>query len=258
MGGVRPHGRKAAPVVLSTVMKHPILKSLQVLPFVAALSIGGIASAQSIEATTTTVTSDGTVSEFGPQGLIVRTSVDTQPIRYISTDTTNYVDEHGNPVTAALVRSGLPVTVFYTKVGDRLIASKVMVRTGTAAAVPGTTTTTTAMQYTTSEGTITEFGPGRIVLRSDGSPQPLPYTYTNTTTYVDEGGAPIAVDTVRSGVPVTVYYTKVGDSLVASKVVVKRAAVSAPRVVLPQTQIVTPPTVETRRTTTTIETKKPD
>lgn len=226
-------------------MKKPILNSLNALLFTAALTLGGIASAQSIEATSTTVTSDGTVSEFGPQGLVVRTAVDTQPIRYISTDTTNYVDINGNPVSAAIVNSGTPVTVFYTKVGDRLIVSKVMVKAASTVAVPAPSVTQTT-QMTTSEGVITDFGSDRIVLRADGSPQPMPYTYTKTTTYVDETGAPIAVDTVRSGVPVTVYYSRVGDALVATKVIVKRAAVVAP------------PAVETRRTTTTTTEIKKD
>ncbi|MES2596954.1 MAG: hypothetical protein V4662_16540 [Verrucomicrobiota bacterium] len=222
-------------------MKNIISNTVQALLLTAVLSTG-ISRAQTIEATRTVVTSDGIVSEFGPQGLIVKTSVDSQPIRYISTDTTNYVDENGNPVSASLVSAGIPATVYYTKVGDRLIASKVMVRTGAAARVvtPAVTETTT----TVSEGTVTDFGADRIVLRSESSPTPLPYSYTKTTTYVDEAGAPIAVDTVRSGVPVTVYYTRGPDGgLIASKVVVRRAAV------------VVPPTVETRKTTTTTTTR---
>lgn len=222
-------------------MKHILSNSLHALLLTAALTAGGIAQAQTIEATRTTVTSDGIVSEFGPQGLLIKTAVDSQPIRYISTDTTNYVDELGNPVSASLVTAGVPTTVYYTKVGDRLIVSKVMVKTGAVAArvvTPAVTETTTY-----SEGTVTDFGGDRIVLRSQSSAQPMPYTYTKTTSYVDEAGAPIAVDTVRSGVPVTVYYVKGADgSLIASKVVVRRAAAVA---------VPVPPVVETQRTTTT-------
>ncbi len=220
-------------------MKHILSNSLQALLLTAVLTSGGIARAQTIEASRTTITSDGVVSEFGPQGLMIKTAIDSQPIRYISTDTTNYVDELGNPVSASLVTAGIPTTVYYTKVGDRLIASKVMVRTGAAARVvtPAVTETTTY-----SEGTVADFGADRIVVRSQSSPQPLPYTYTKTTSYVDEAGAPIAVDTVRSGVPVTVYYVKGADgSLIASKVVVRRAAAA----------VAVPPVVETQRTTTT-------
>jgi hypothetical protein len=80
--------------------------------------------------------------------------------------------------------------------------------------VKETTTTTT----TTTSGTVSEFGPGTIVVRSTTSTEPIRYSYTKTTTYVDETGRPVAVDTVRAGVPVTVYTDKSGK--VATKVVV--------------------------------------
>jgi hypothetical protein len=60
------------------------------------------------------------------------------------------VDENGNPVSVDVVKSGVPVTVYYTQDGDRMIASKVVVRkiVSTDAAAPAviekkTTTTTT-------------------------------------------------------------------------------------------------------------------
>jgi len=80
----------------------------------------------------------------------------------------------------------------------------------------------TVTTVTTSSGTITDFGPERIVVRSETAPQPLTYTYSKTTTYVDEDGNPVSVETVKSGAPVTVQYTKVGDHLVASKVIVRK------------------------------------
>jgi hypothetical protein len=49
------------------------------------------------------------------------------------------------------------------------------------------------------------------------------YSYTKTTTYVDENGNPLASEVIRSGVPVTVYYTRDGDRMMASKVVVHQA-----------------------------------
>jgi hypothetical protein len=55
------------------------------------------------------------------------------------------------------------------------------------------------------------------------SPVPIHYTFTKTTTYVDENGNPVSVETVRTGAPVTVYYEKSGDSFVADKVVVKKS-----------------------------------
>jgi hypothetical protein len=225
-------------------MKNTFIKSLNGLLFIATLTAGGITSAQNIEATTTTTTSEGTVSEFGPQGLIIKTAAGSQPVRYISSETTNYVDENGNAVSAKLVTSGLPVTVYYTKVGDTLIASKIMVRTGVVVPTITVAPMVTAQTTTMSMGTISELGPQRIILRTESSPKPLP-TYTKTTTYVDESGAPVSIETVKSGLPVTVYYTQVGDTLVASKVIVRKAVV------------VPVPVLETTKTTTTTTTTKP-
>jgi hypothetical protein len=38
---------------------------------------------------------------------------------------------------------------------------------------------------------------------------------------VDENGNPVSIDTVKSGVPVTIYYDRNGDTMVASRVVVR-------------------------------------
>lgn len=82
--------------------------------------------------------------------------------------------------------------------------------------------TVTTETTTSSSGTFTELTPGAIVIKSETTPEPLPYTFTKTTTYVDENGNPVAIDTVKSGEPMTVYYTQTGNDRVASKVVIKR------------------------------------
>jgi hypothetical protein len=78
---------------------------------------------------------------------------------------------------------------------------------------------------TTSAGTISEFSPQTIVVRTDAAAAPVSYTYSKTTTYVDESGNPVSIETVKSGLPVTVYYMKVGDNLVASKVIVRKSVI---------------------------------
>lgn len=98
---------------------------------------------------------------------------------------------------------------------------------------------------TNSVGTISEFNPDTIVIRSEASPEPLRYTYSKTTTYVDEAGAPVTMDTVKSGLPVTVYYTKVGDRLVANRVVVRKTTIATPSA----------PTVIEKKTSTTTTTE---
>ena len=83
--------------------------------------------------------------------------------------------------------------------------------------------TTTTETTTHSSGTFSALTPQTIVIKTTTTPDPTPYTFTKTTTYVDENGHPVAIDTVKSGEPMTVYYTQEGDSRVASKVVIKRS-----------------------------------
>jgi len=108
------------------------------------------------------------------------------------------------------------------------------------------TTVTETTTTTPAAGTISEFGPETIIIRSEASPEPVRYTYSKTTTYVDENGAPVSIETVKSGLPVTVYYVKSGDKMIASKVIVRKALV-VPTV---------PTIVEKKTTTTTTETSK--
>ena len=237
-----PHCYMAARIVASGRMKYNIHKSIGALLITGSLAIANTALAQTSEdstTTTTTTTSAGTVSEFGPEGIVIKTTTGTDPVRYSSSKTTTYVDENGNAVAVKTVKSGLPVTVFYTKVGDKLVASKVVVRK--AVSESGATTETTT---TTSAGTISEFGPQRIVIKTTSSSDPLRYTYSKTTTYVDEDGKPVSIQTVKSGLPVTVYYTKVGNTLMATKVIVRKAPVAPPEV------------IEEKKTTTTTTTEE--
>lgn len=115
----------------------------------------------------------------------------------------------------------------------------------TTTIVSAQTTVKETTTTTNSAGTITEFGPETLIIRTETAPAPVRYTYTKTTTYVDETGAPVSIETVKSGLPVTVYYTKDGDRMVASKVVVRRAVKTRP-----------PAVVEEKKTTTTTVEKK--
>ena len=109
-------------------------------------------------------------------------------------------------------------------------------------AQPAVRETTTTI---TSAGTISDFGPEMFMIRSENAPEPIRYSYSKTTTYVDETGRPVSIETVKSGIPVTVYYTKVGDRMVATKVVVRKVVVKED-----------PAIVEKKTTTTTIIEKK--
>ncbi len=78
-------------------------------------------------------------------------------------------------------------------------------------------------------------------MRTTTSSSPISYTFSKTTTYVDQDGNPVSVDVVKSGMPVTVYYTQDGDRMVASKVVVRRTT----------TTDTAPAVIEKKTTTTT-------
>ncbi len=97
----------------------------------------------------------------------------------------------------------------------------------------------------TSTGTVSELAPDAIAVKVDTSPAPVRYTFSKTTTYVDENGNPVSIETVKTGVPVTVYYEKMGDSFVADKVVVKKSVTTtettAPATTTTATTTVTPP-----------------
>ena len=95
-------------------------------------------------------------------------------------------------------------------------------------------------------GTISEVNPNALMIRTDANAAPTNYTYTKSTTYVDDAGVPVSIETVKSGMPVTVHYTQEGDRMVATKVVVRKTMTTTEM-----------PTIQKKqtRTTTTTETK---
>jgi hypothetical protein len=129
--------------------------------------------------------------------------------------------------------------------GLALIGGRTMFAQASVQAVQSVTTNPQTVQTTTtSAGTISQFGPDSIIVKTDSAAEPIHYTYTKTTTYVDEDGNPVSMETVKSGLPVTVYYVQDGDNLVASRVIVRKA------VVAPAANV-----QETNSTTTTTTTK---
>jgi hypothetical protein len=187
----------------------------------AALVLGSVVIPASAETVTTTTSYSGTVTEYSPDGIVVRSETSSTPTRYTYTKTTSYLDEKGRPVSIKTVKTGQPVTVYYTAQGDKMVASKVILR-ATASTVSPVASSTEYM------GTVSEINPDTIIVRADGASTPMTYAYTKTTTYVDEEGNPVSIETVHSGAPVTVYYTQDGERLVASKVVVRRVVTSTP------------------------------
>jgi hypothetical protein len=97
----------------------------------------------------------------------------------------------------------------------------------------GTTTATTATTatVTTTNGAFTEFVPASetIVVRTETNAAPLRYVVTKQTTIVDESGAPVVIEKISPGSPLSVEYTGTGDRLVASRIVVRKAPVVTER-----------------------------
>lgn len=86
---------------------------------------------------------------------------------------------------------------------------------GTAAAETVTTTKTT-----TYVGTVSEVNPATstIILKSDASPDPVTYTYSKETTFVDSTGKVVSSETIRNS-PVTVEYGTEGGKTVVRRVI---------------------------------------
>ena len=123
------------------------------------LAVACLWSSQALAQTTTTVTTtNGAFTEYvpGSETMVVRSEADTSPLRYSVTKQTTIVDETGAPVAIDRISPGSQLSIQYTGSGDRLVASRVVVRPATTAttavtSVPGavtgqqtnTTTTTT-------------------------------------------------------------------------------------------------------------------
>jgi hypothetical protein len=105
---------------------------------------------------------------------------------------------------------------------------------------------------TTTNGAFTEYVPGSetMVVRSESGSSPLRYSVTKQTTIVDEAGAPVAIDRISPGSPLSIQYTGSGDRLVASRVVVQRAATAT-------TAVTSVPAVTGQQTNTTTTTTRP-
>jgi hypothetical protein len=113
----------------------------------------------------------------------------------------------------------------------------------------GTTTT-----VTTSRGAFSEYVPGSqtMVLRGETNTAPVRYAVTKQTTIVDESGAPVTVERIPVGAPLSVQYTGTGDRLVASRIVVQR-----PLATTTTAPVTTTGPVSSQETTTTTTTSRP-
>ena len=87
-------------------------------------------------------------------------------------------------------------------------------------------TTKEVTTMSSSSGTVTEFAPSSstIVVKSESSPEPLRYRFTEKTTFVDPAGQIVSRETIRNQ-PVTVFYSQDGDQMVVNRVVVSKPSI---------------------------------
>ena len=153
----------------------------------------------------------GTISAFDANGFSLSGGSSGAASSFLIGPGTAFTDSTGRSITREQITQETPVTVYYQQSGNSLIATRVVAND--AASSP----------Y--SDGTIREVSPGVLVIEQPGaSSTPVRYVNDNTTNYVDRSGQPVNPDSVGPGTPVKIFYTKVGDTLVASRVEVQRGS----------------------------------
>ena len=125
----------------------------------ALLAVGCFWSSQVFAQTATTVTTtNGAFTEYvpGSETMVVRSETGaTSPLRYSVTKETTIVDETGAPVAVERISPGSQLSIQYTGSGDRLIASRVVVRPATTATTAVTSVPAAATGQQTNTTTTT-------------------------------------------------------------------------------------------------------
>lgn len=104
---------------------------------------------------------------------------------------------------------------------SRLLAVVCAALLGATGYAQESVTTTTITQ----DGIVQRIVPAssEIVVTSPASPEPVRYSFTKTTTFVDAQGNAVTYESIQPNAPARIYYTRVGDRLVVSKFVVQPA-----------------------------------
>lgn len=115
---------------------------------ISGLALAGLVAAGTVDAqvvtTQKTTTYTGTVSEVDPSSstIILRSESAPQPQTYTYNKETIFTDESGKVVSYETIKDS-PVTVQYTRDGDRMIVTKVIKQPTVRKETTTTTTTTT-------------------------------------------------------------------------------------------------------------------
>jgi len=138
-------------------MKQMRLAKILAVGLVSAAAVG-MALAQTSTTTTTTdpvtgttttqqttTSSVGNIVTYTPDSeyFTFRTAANAAPVRYYYTKETSVVDPDGRVVSLSAVRPDMPATVYYSRVGDRVVVRKVVLAQPVVVKHEETTTTTT-------------------------------------------------------------------------------------------------------------------
>lgn len=177
----------------------------------------------------------GTISTFSADGFSLLAAPNGTVTNFLMGPNTLFLDSEGRNIPREQFNSQMPATVTYVRSGNQMVATRVSAQPSPAAF---------------SAGSLTEVSPGILVVKVAGaSSTAVQYVNNQTTNYVDQNGNPVVPSSVKPGTPVRVFYTKVGDTLIASKVEVQPATGTG--LPIPAVIEATP----TSTTTTTIERK---
>jgi len=110
------------------------------------------------QTSTTVTTTNGAFTEYVPNSetVVVRTETSTAPLRYTVTKQTTIVDESGAPIAIERIAPGSQLAVDYSGSGERLVASRIVVRRPATVTAPVTTVPATTERQTTTTTTTTQ------------------------------------------------------------------------------------------------------
>ena len=110
-------------------------------------------SAAFAQTTTTVTTTNGAFTEYVPNSetVVVKTEKSAAPLRYTVTKQTAIVDESGAPVAIERISPGSQLAIDYSGSGERLVASRIVVRRPATTTVPATTERQTTTTTTTTQ-----------------------------------------------------------------------------------------------------------
>ena len=182
----------------------------------------------------------GTIFSLDLESIGLTPEKSTIPLVFEITTATPLVDELDKKVAKDLVRTGIGATVYYITVGEKLVASKIVVTRKTLAGSgpqdPSAATRKRAELTETKEmkdeaarskvlaveggGTLMGFEQ-IIAVRQAGKVAMTQYTVNSSTLFVDSGGNPVPPHVVRTGAGIKVQFVEDAGRKIATRVTVQ-------------------------------------